>query len=62
MPLLRLIHNDILHYMIKLELSEPGLYSLIFFLVVNLSYHYSLSSGKDTSAIYLTPPDRANME
>lgn len=57
MHLLRLIHNDILHYTIKLEPSNPGLYSLIFFLVVNLSYHYSLSSGKDISATSLTPPD-----
>ena len=45
MHLLRFIHNDILHYTIKLEPSDPGLYSLIFFLVANLSYHYSFSSG-----------------
>lgn len=57
MHLLRLIHSDILHYKIKLEPSDPALCRLIFSLVVNLSYHSSLSSGKDISATSLTPPD-----
>lgn len=57
MYLLRLIHSDILHYTIKLELSDSGLYSLGFFLAADLRYHNSLSSGvKDTSAISLIPP------
>lgn len=44
MYLLRLIHNDILHYTIKSELSDPGLYSLGFFLAADFRYHSSLSS------------------
>lgn len=62
MYLLRLIHNDILHYTIKLELSDSGLYSLGFSLAADLRYHNSLSSGvKDTSAIFLILPLWVNM-
>lgn len=57
MHLLSLIHNDTLHYKIELEPSDPALYRLIFFLVVNLTYHRSLPSSKDINAISLTPPD-----
>lgn len=42
MYLLRLIHNDILHYAIKLEISDSGFYSLGFFLAADLKVSQQL--------------------